>query len=109
GALEPSPAQRQALQERAARTGMRLVGPGSLGLARPGARLNLTVARPAIAAGSLAIVSQSSAVCAALLDFAEGSRIGLSTVVALGTGIDVDVSDALDFLSYDTTTRSIVV
>ena len=109
GALEPSPAQRQALQERAARTGIRLVGPGSLGLARPAAGLNLTVARPAIAAGSLAIVSQSSAICAALLDFAEGSRIGLSTVVALGTGIDVDVSDVLDFLSYDSATRSIVV
>ena len=102
-------AARQAAARASQRTGIRLVGPGSLGLARPAARLNLTVARPAIAAGSLAIVSQSSAVCAALLDFAEGSGIGVSTVAALGSGIDVDVSEVLDYLSYDGTTRSIAV
>jgi len=109
GSLALAPEHRERLRDSVARTGIRLVGPGSLGLARPGAGVNLTVARPAIAAGSLAIVSQSSAVCAALLDFAEGSGIGVSTVAALGTGIDVDVSEVLDYLSYDGTTRSIAL
>ena len=109
GRLELAPEQRDRLRERVAATGMRLVGPGSLGLARPGAGLNLTVAKPAIKPGSLAIVSQSSAVCAALLDFAEGSGIGVSTVAAVGSGIDVDVAEILDYLSYDATTRSIAV
>jgi acetyltransferase len=90
-------------------TGIRLVGPRSLGLARPDDRLNLTVARPAMTAGSLAVVSQSAAVCAALLDFAEGSGIGVSSVVAVGGEIDIDVADALDYLGTDPATRSIAV
>ena len=90
-------------------TGMRLVGPASLGIARPAARVNLTLSTSRILPGPLAIVSQSSAVCAALLDFAEGSGIGLSSVVSTGAAVDVDISDALDYLSFDSATRSIAV
>jgi acetyltransferase len=109
GTMDLPAEQREELRLAREATGIRLLGPRSLGLARPAARLNLTVARPAISAGSIAIVSQSSAVCAALLDFAEGSGIGLSLVVATGGGIDIDVSDVLDYLSYDASTRSIAV
>ena len=107
--IDLQPAQRVELLKVLRDTGMRLLGPRSLGIARPGTGLNLTVARPRIAAGPLAIVSESSAVCAALLDFAEGSGIGLSSVASTGSAIDVDVSDVLDYLSYDGTTRSIAV
>ena len=109
GGTDLQPAQHDELKHVLQETGIRLVGPGSLGIARPGAGLNLTVARSRLAAGPLAIVSQSSAVCAALLDFAEGSGIGLSSVVATGNAIDVDVSDVLDYLSYDGATRSVAV
>ncbi len=109
GAMDLPPGARADLQRVREETGIRLLGPRTLGLVRPAAGLNLTVGRPAATAGSLAIVSQSSAVCAALLDFAEGSGIGLSLAVAIGGGFDVDTSDVLDYLSYDFTTRSIVV
>jgi acetyltransferase len=108
-AMNLPPARREELQRAVQETGVRLIGPRSLGIARPAAHLNLTVARPAMTAGSLAIVSQSSAVCAALLDFAEGSGIGVSSVVAVGGGLDIDVADVLDFLTSDATTRSIAV
>src|SRR5690606_25662468 len=104
-ALPPATCTR--LRGLAQSAGMRLLGPGSLGVARPGARLDLTAATARIAPGPLAIVSQSSAVCAALLDFAEGSGVGLSTVAS--TGIDVSVHAVLDYLAFDSATRSVVV
>ena len=100
---------RTALAQVLQHTGIRLIGPASLGIARPAARVNLTLSTSRILPGPLAIVSQSSAVCAALLDFAEGSGIGLSSVVSTGAVIDVDISDALDYLSFDSATRSIAV
>lgn len=93
----------------AARTGIRLIGPNCLGIARPSSRVNATFARSKILDGSLAVVSQSGAVCAALLDFAEGNGIGLSTVVSTGAGINIDFGDVLDFLTYDNATRSIAL
>jgi acetyltransferase len=104
-ALPPATCTR--LRGLAQSAGMRLLGPGSLGVARPGARLDLTAATARISPGPLAIVSQSSAVCAALLDFAEGSGVGLSTVAS--TGVDVDVAAVLDYLAFDGSTRGVVV
>ena len=109
GGVDLDPAQRPELLQVLRETGIRLVGPRSLGIARPRIEVNLTVARSRIATGPLAIVSQSSAVCASLLDFAEGSGIGLSSVVATGSALDIDISDVLDYLSYDGATRSIAV
>ena len=110
GAATPSAATAaSALAALGRSLGLRIVGPESLGLAHPAIGLNATVSRSRIAAGSLAIVAESSSVCAALLDFAEGSGIGVSTVLATGAGVDVDVADLLDYLSYDAETRSIAV
>lgn len=104
----PVPPERSArIGEAACSAGMRLLGPGSLGLARPREGLDLTAAIARLSPGPLAIVSQSSAVCAALLDFAEGSGVGLSTVAS--TGIDVSVHAVLDYLAFDSATRSVVV
>lgn len=101
------------LQERAvarARThGVRLLGPNCLGIMRPEIGLNATFARTGARPGSVALVSQSGAVVAALLDYAWTAGFGFSSVVSTGGGSDVEFSEILDFLALDPATRSIVL
>ena len=88
---------------------MRIVGPNSLGLIVPGARLAATVAPATAGPGRLALVSQSGALATALLDWAAEHGLGFSTVVSLGVMADVDVADCLDLLAGDADTRAILV
>ena len=101
----------RALLEEAARGGLRLVGPNSVGIARPGAALQATLTNGAAPAapGGLALVSQSGAVCASALDWAAGHRIGFSTVLSLGDAIDVDFGEALELLALDPETKAILL
>jgi acetyltransferase len=63
----------------------------------------------AIAAGKIALVTHSTAVTAAVLDRACSKDIGFSTVLHLGSGLDVDLADVLDWLAGDGETKAILV
>lgn len=89
--------------------GVRLLGAKSLGIIRPRLRLNATFTEITAAPGDLALVAQSGAMCAAVLDWAAMNRIGISSVVALGTAMDVDFGEILDYLVYDDQTRYILL
>ncbi len=107
-----SEAGRQLHEEALARaraSGIRLLGPHSLGIMRPEIGLNASYARARAQPGSVALVSQSGAVISALLDFARTAGFGFSTVVSTGAGSDVEFSEILDFLSTDNATRSIIL
>jgi len=93
----------------ARRHGLRIIGPNCLGIMRPSAGLNATFARNMPLPGSVALVSQSGAVAAALVDGAQSSGIGFSSVVSMGAGIDLDIGEILDFLVHDPETRSILI
>jgi acetyltransferase len=94
----------------AARKGnVRVVGPGALGVIRTDIGLNATFCAPAAWPGRLALVAQSGAVSAALLDFAAPLHIGFSTVISLGGGIDVGFGELLDFLLLDAATDGILL
>jgi acetyltransferase len=94
----------------AARThGLRIIGPNCLGIMRPGIGLNATFARRIALPGSIALVSQSGAVAAALVDGAQASAIGFSSVISTGAGIDLDIGEILDYLTHDAQTRSILI
>jgi acetyltransferase len=93
----------------AKRHGMHLLGPNSLGFQRPQRLLNASVAGPLAAAGSLALVSQSGALTASILDWSSQNAVGFSTVVSLGPNTSVDIAQVLDFLASDPQTHSIVV
>jgi acetyltransferase len=103
----------RALQEktlRAARAkGVRIVGPNCLGVMRPDTGLNATFARTPARRGGLALVSQSGAICGAILDWAHGSHVGFSSVVSLGGAADVDFGEILDFLLADAATEAILL
>lgn len=100
--------QRQALE--AARPHLlRIVGPNSVGVMVPGWGLDASVAHIAPPKGDLAFVSQSGALVAAVLDWAQAREIGFSHVVSLGDMADVDFGDMLDYLAADTDTRAILL
>jgi acetyltransferase len=106
-------AQGAALQERlveaARRNRIRVLGPNTLGVMRPQNRLNVTVGHELALAGNVALVSQSGAVCAAMLDWSGPLKLGFSAVVSLGAAADVDFGDVLDFFALDSHTQSILL
>jgi acetyltransferase len=112
GFAEAGPAGR-ALQDEtlavAKRANVRLLGPNCLGIIRTDCGLNATFARTPARAGSLALVSQSGAICAAVLDWAHSAGIGFSSVVSLGGAMDVDFGEILDFLVADAATEAILM
>ncbi|HYL24827.1 MAG TPA: CoA-binding protein, partial [Burkholderiales bacterium] len=89
--------------------GVRLLGPNCLGLMRTDVGLNATFARTYAHAGHLALVSQSGAMCAAMLDWAYAAGVGFTSVVSLGGTADVDFGEVLDFLVADEATRAILM
>jgi acetyltransferase len=86
-----------------------LLGPDSLGVIRPGAGLQATVARSTVAAGRVALLTQSVGFSAALLDWAQSNAFGFSLVASPGGGLGVDFGAMLDYLSVDAQTRSIML
>lgn len=91
------------------RHGIRMIGPNTLGILRPAAKLNATFYRGKIKAGDLALISQSGALCTSILDWAQTHDIGFSLLASLGSTADVDFGDVLDFLTWDPQTRAILL
>lgn len=106
---EESRQRAAALNMELGRFSMRLIGPHSFGIMRPHGGLNATLARDCLRPGSLALVSQSGAVCSAILDWAAATEIGLSSVISIDSRAGVDVGEVLDFLLYDEMTKSIML
>jgi acetyltransferase len=91
------------------RYGIRLMGPNCLGLIRPDRGLNITFGNNNAQPGNLAFVSQSGAICTAILDWAEKHDIGFSAVVSTGIAADLDFGDYLDYLVSDAATKAILL
>jgi len=95
---------------RAARErGMRLIGPNCLGIMVPGAHLNASFAAHMPSPGHLALISQSGAIAAGMVDWAAEKRIGFSGIVSIGDQLDVDIADMLDYYAADIDTRAILL
>jgi len=99
----------QALVGNAQRYGMRFIGPNCLGLMRPDTGLNCTFNKGSANPGNIALVSQSGALCTAILDWAAANNIGFSTVISTGISADTDFGDILDYLVSDPKTNSILL
>jgi acetyltransferase len=89
--------------------GIRILGPNSIGLARPALGLNAALVRGPVKPGSVALLSHSGALLTSMLDWARTDEIGFSTIVSLGDRADIGLSDALDFLTTDPQTESILL
>ena len=100
--------ERRAL-EIAHRAGIRVLGPNCLGILRPALGLNASFSRVTAEPGHLALVTQSGALCSAVLDWAKSNQVGFSSVISLGRTTEVDFGEVLDYLSYDHRTQAILL
>jgi acetyltransferase len=88
---------------------IRILGPNCLGFIRPDIGLNATFLRESPEPGQIAFVSQSGALGSAILNWAVSTKIGFSLFVSLGSMLDIDYGDIIDYLGEDTATRSIII
>ncbi len=99
----------KALHRLAQKLGVRLLGPYCAGLIRPHQKLNATYSSSKVSAGSLALVTGSASLGAAILDWAEPSGVGFSAVLSTGKDADITLPDLLDLLSEDHCTKAIII
>jgi acetyltransferase len=89
--------------------GLRIIGPNCLGVLAPHAHLNASFASAMPKPGSLAVLSQSGAIAAAMAEWGNLHGIGFSSIVSLGDQIDVDLGDLLDYFALDRRTNAILL
>ncbi|HEY5541099.1 MAG TPA: bifunctional acetate--CoA ligase family protein/GNAT family N-acetyltransferase [Coriobacteriia bacterium] len=88
---------------------MRVVGPNCLGIIRPSVGLNASFLTVEPAPGDIALISQSGALGTGMLDWAVSAHVGFSLFASVGSMVDVDFADLVDFLGEDAHTRSILI
>ena len=89
--------------------GLRILGPNCFGFIRPHIKLNATFLKKMPEPGQIAFISQSGALGSAILDWAVSSHIGFSMFISLGSMLDIDFGDLIDYLGEDPNTRSILI
>lgn len=91
--------------------GIRLVGPNCLGVINPhpDVRLNASFSARMPKAGNISFISQSGALCTAVLDFAADLDFGFSKFISIGNKADVDELDLLRYLHQDIETEVIMI
>jgi acetyltransferase len=97
------------VQAAAKRHGVRLIGPNCLGLMNPHAGMNATFASSMAQPGRVAFLSQSGALCTAILDWSHNQHVGFSAFVSTGAMADVGWGDLIRHFGDDPNTSSIVI
>ncbi len=97
------------IEEAASANNIRVIGPNCLGFACPRFSLNASFAGRMPPAGRMAFISQSGAICTSVLDFSLNENIGFSYFVSLGSMVDVDFGDVIDYVGNDPAVSSIVL
>ena len=95
--------------ENARKAGMRVIGPNCLGLMCPPTGLNASFAAAMARPGTVGFISQSGALCTAVLDWSLRELVGFSAFISIGSMADVGWGDLIDYLGDDPQTRSIVI
>ena len=99
----------QEILSQAGAAGVRLIGPRSWGLVNSWAHLHVGTAASPLVQGELALLSQSNALCATILDISLARRLGFSFIVGLGDMLDLDFADAIDYLANHSRVRAILL
>ncbi len=99
----------QRILARARRGKMRIIGPNCLGVMSPLTGLNATFAGAMARPGHVGFISQSGALCTSVLDWSLGANVGFSAFISIGSMMDVNWGDLIDYLGSDPQTTSIVL
>jgi acetyltransferase len=97
------------IMEHARRGNMRIIGPNCLGVMSPLSGLNATFASAMARRGKVGFISQSGALCTAVLDWSLQENVGFSAFVSIGSMLDVGWGDLIYYLGDDPNTESIVI
>ena len=97
------------VMEHARRGNMRIIGPNCLGVMSPVSGLNATFATTIARRGKVGFISQSGALCTAVLDWSLKENVGFSSFVSIGSMLDVGWGDLIYYLGDDPNTESIVI
>ena len=99
----------QKLLAEAQEADIRVIGPNCLGVMAPLSGMNATFATTIARPGSVGFISQSGALCTAILDWSLKEMVGFSAFVSVGSMVDVGWGDLIYHLGNDPKTRSIVI
>ena len=88
---------------------LRIIGPNCLGIIRPDMGLNATFLDKYPKSGKISFISQSGALGSAILDWATHENVGFNNFVSIGSMIDVDFGDLIDYFGTDPKTKSILM
>ncbi len=89
--------------------GMALLGPNCLGFIRPKLNLNASFSRKMPHKGGMAFISQSGALCSAVLDWSVKEHVGFSYFVSVGEMVDIGFHDLIDYFGNDPDTKAILI
>jgi acetyltransferase len=110
-AFRPGDPSREALEHQIQklrnRGGMRILGPNSMGVACSGSGFNGTFSRAMIPPGSVGIISQSGSLLTALTSGGLANNVGCSAFISVGSMIDIDWVDCIEYLAADPQTKQI--
>ncbi len=99
----------QQLLDEAQKGGVRIIGPNCLGVMCPPTGLNATFGRGMARPGSVGFISQSGALCTAVLDWSFTELVGFSAFLSIGSMVDVGWGDLIYYLGDDPRTKSILI
>ncbi|MDJ0708704.1 MAG: bifunctional acetate--CoA ligase family protein/GNAT family N-acetyltransferase [Leptolyngbyaceae cyanobacterium MO_188.B28] len=106
---EPGIALEQDILNQLRQSQLRLIGPNCLGVMSPRTGFNATFAGAMAQPGNVAFISQSGAICTAVLDWSIRENVGFSAFISVGSMLDVDWGDLISYLGDDPYTHSIVI
>ena len=98
-----------AIRKEVGSSGLRIIGPNCVGIMNGRSKLNASFANQMPLPGKMAFISQSGAICTAILDLSIQENIGFSYFVSLGSMLDVDFGDMIDYLGGVPQVSSIVM
>ncbi|MEX2474408.1 bifunctional acetate--CoA ligase family protein/GNAT family N-acetyltransferase [Marinobacter sp.] len=97
------------VRDAARETGIRVLGPNTIGLMVPARSLNATYAHMGAIPGKVAFIGQSGTIASSVIDWAFARGVGFSYFLTLGDGMDIDHDDLIDYLAQDSQTRAILL
>lgn len=97
------------VRKAARESGIRVLGPNTIGLMVPARNINATYAHMGAMPGKVAFIGQSGTIASSIIDWAFARGVGFSYFLTLGDGMDIDHDDLIDYLAQDTRTRAILL
>ncbi len=97
------------IEKTASEGGLRIIGPNCMGILCPEKNLNASFAAHMALPGKTAFISQSGAICSAMLDLSLKIKMGFRYFVSIGSMLDVDFGDLIDYMGHDPGVSSILL